>query len=204
MRSSGQKNKKKWLVRVKRRATAYAYASSAVFPIWEKDSKSDRTVTIGASVVKETDFSEPVINKDSTLLELVTSSAESDIEYQLSECIKTSGYSSFWFDEGIGFLRENAYKLFWDTIAGTDNKIVNFSIENPITIDMQVKAQDTPPFNTVIPIMRIRDDEQWVILGNWLIGKYISDDTILVRKIWQQSSINIPDFYCRALENPAH
>ncbi len=176
-----------------------AYVSSPVFPIWEGISGSDRTVTIGNSVITEDDFGFPKKVQNVPFIQRITLSPSGNISNQLAECIATSGFSSFWFDEGVGLLREQAYKSFWLSLQGNDNRGCSLSVEEPTYVNMLIKMRGREPIEAEVPLMRIKEDSQWVVLGDWFVGKYISSDTILVRDIWQTTSNSVPDFYCRIL-----
>lgn len=179
-----------------------SYISSSKFPIWNGISKDSRTVNIGDTEISETDFCAPYSLNNVSLSKLLTMSSKGDITTLLSEYIKTSGYSSFWFDDGVGLLREHAYKLFWNRFSDSSKDDYTLTVEEPIAVRVQVKSRGAEPFEATVPLRVIKEDKQWVILGNWLVGKYVSSDAILVRSTWQRSSITVPDFYCRLLSCP--
>ena len=176
-----------------------AYITSPRFPIWKGCSDSSRTVRIGDNLVK-VPHSHPVSDSDGTpeaIQEINCQNPAKGMEEIISRYIADSGYASFWFDDGVGVLREFAYKLFWEQAVNKRGNNGGLSLGKTSKIRMKIKIRNNDPFETTACVTPINEESDWVILGNWILGKVVSEDTILIRSPWQLPLRNIPDFYCK-------
>ncbi len=174
-----------------------AYVASDLFPIWSGPSDGTRRVIIGQHIIEENDIRSALDTSQQSLRENLESPFVGNVQRMLDTAIKNSGVTSFWFDEGIGIIKETAYRQFWTRVTNSKDALPVLSLGTSYALRMKIKARDEDSFQSDVLITPIIGAPKWVVLGNGIIGQFIDSDTILVRNIWQVSNGRFSDFYCR-------
>lgn len=172
-----------------------AYVLSDRFPIWGEVEPESGTVRMGNSSLTRSYFTQPKPGRDAwarlTALDLP------DIGKLLLACEQQSGYSSFWFDSGVGIVRETAYRNFWRKYNLTSEVPIRLSATHSRLVPASIKISGQPERHAVIRVTHLSDDPQWVIVGDGFVGKWIDADTILLRSLWQLPDHGLPDTRCK-------
>lgn len=171
-------------------ASAYSYG---VVPVWKADDALVEGLKIGKQSFKS--LSSFSASWDSTRHseKLLSSACTCQLHEYLCALIADSDKSSFWFDAGAGLLRECAYGLFWAVCMETEGiHLPEFGEEIKLNITLISQTGEKFELETYMREVLNRKDE-WVILGDWVLGKRIDKDTVLIRAIWQHPSWTLGD-----------
>ena len=172
-----------------------AYALSECFPVWCDFERGSGTVLIGNDVWRRADFSRPCHSLD--VWEGLTSQREPDVNQLLRDCERQSGYSSFWFDTGVGIMRETAYRNFWRRVTVPREEPLHITATSSKWVVASVKISGLPERLVEIRITNLSPSSDWVMIGDGYVGKWITRDTILLRSLWQLPTHSLPDARCR-------
>lgn len=166
---------------------AAAFIHSGKFPLWKGPSTCYGSITCSGQHILPGSPT-PAWQPSPVLTDRLRQSPSLTAEQFLKALIQDSRYSSFWFDDGIGPLKNRAYRQFWSGL--TDRKTTDTPIEllpsEAITGTIILNQTDRIPVTATLT--RLKDNAPWVILGDWIIGKETSPDTILIRSNWQHPS----------------
>lgn len=171
-------------------ASAYSYG---IVPIWKENEACAEGLTIGKQSFKSlSDFS---TTWDSTRHseDLLSSTCTCHLREYLSALIADSDKSSFWFDAGAGLLRECAYGLFWSKCMETEEvRLPEFGEEIKSNITLISQTGEKLEVETYMREL-LNQKGPWIILGDWVLGRKIDKDTVLIRAIWQHPSWTLGD-----------
>ena len=161
---------------------ASAYYSSVFFPIFVADGVASSTST---SIDLNKNFSSgSYVNISDYKAFNIVPSCSCD-EY-LNFLITDSSHAEFWFNTGVGYLRELAYKRFW---ALTFNTQMDYktSLADARAATATVIESGKKTYNVPITYRRVCTDNGWVIVGNWICGQWVNESTIFISKDWQNT-----------------
>ena len=171
-------------------AAAYAYG---IIPVWSDREYAGPGLKMGNRNILSLDNYTSSWNPQRTSEEILTSPCTCQLREYIYTLIVDSGKSSFWFDAGVGLLRDCAYRLFWSFIAGSEEiTLPEFAKAEKRKVTLISQDGVRYELETYIRNSSNTKDE-WVILGDWILGKRISDDTLLVRAIWQHPTWTLGD-----------
>lgn len=176
---------------------AASFAKSEKFPVWRGSSTEDGKITFSNGCVLEskTDIGQ----KDGTSQQkpwLPSSSWEErlnqppslSIDAFLETLIRDSRFSSFWFEEGVGPFKNEAYQRFWQRVTCQHPSKTMLSLLPPEQINGVLILNKEKRLPVRARMARLQGNENWVILGDWIIGKQVAPGTILIRNNWQHPS----------------
>ena len=171
---------------------AAAYACG-IIPIWNDREYAGPGLKIGDRNILSLDNYTSSWNSRRTSEEILTSPCTCQLREYIYTLIVDSGKSSFWFDAGVGLLRDCAYRLFWSYIAGNE-EITLPEFAEAEKRKVTLISQDGVRYELETYIRNSSETkDEWIILGDWILGKRINDDTILVRAIWQHPTWTLGD-----------
>lgn len=169
---------------------AAAYASR-VFPVWHGENGSGlRLGKLSFNSLNDTES--PWVQESEQMLRLAAPCSCS-LDAYLDALIKDSQNKPFWFDSGAGLLRELAYRKFWLTCIGRElEKTPEFDITYHRNAILTTGSQER--YELSVHMREQKDAESgWVIIGDWILGKKVKEDTILIRELWQHSDWKMGD-----------
>jgi hypothetical protein len=89
--------------------------------------------------------------------------------------------NSFWFNQGVGPIRALNMTNFWRSLGAK----LDLSVTNPVVVESKVETIEGPDKKSV-PVQIDRLTENWAIIDNRIIAKWIPESSKwLVRKEWQ-------------------
>jgi hypothetical protein len=158
---------------------ASAFFAAKGFPKWTGRS-SGQSVEIDGRLLNPANASPLFLGNDQDLMACLESKLEfsTELSLGLAETITLEeiNYGSFWFNNGVGPLRENLFKRFWGAAS-------ELSISPEITIfSCKYHLKDSLG---VFEISGRNLIDDWYILGNGIVAKKIENDGFLIRKQWQ-------------------
>lgn len=163
-------------------AAAYSYG---IIPVWKDREHSESKLKIGDRSVLSLNNYTSSWNSQRTSEEILTSPCTCQLHEYIYTLIANSDKSSFWFDTGVGLLRDYAYRLFWSFYSGSEDiALPEFSKDEKLKVMLITQNGVQYELETYLR-KSLKTEDEWVVLGDWVLGKRINDDTILVRAIWQ-------------------
>lgn len=165
---------------------AASFSKSGHFPVWKGSSTQTKMIEFSNGIRLENEkrkIWKPCVSLDKRLQQRPSMS----VEMFLETLIHDSRISSFWFEEGVGPLKDMAYECFWKRITGEKKNVQSFAFSSAKFVDcFFVSSQKKIPVRT--RIARIKDRKPWVVIGDWIVGKEVESGVILIRKNWQHPS----------------
>ena len=158
---------------------ASAFFAAREFPKWTGRS-SGKSVKIDGRLLNSANASPLLLEDDQALKICLESRLNNSTALALGLAKKIAleeiNYGSFWFNNGVGPLRENLFKRFWgaESELSISPEITQFSCKYHLKDSLGVFE---------IPGRNLTED--WYILGNGIVAKKIEDDGFLIRKQWQ-------------------
>lgn len=174
---------------------AAAYTLSERFPIWEHTTPGSGTIHINTTTLTRQRTPAPGSTPDHW--ELLTRSASPDTAALLRQSIQQSGYSTFWFDSGIGILNETAYRDFWHRINHPGSTPASLPTGPTRTVRATVTIRGHGQRRLTLHLTPLPTAPDWVIIGDGLIGKWTDSHTILLRTLWQLPDRALHDSRCQ-------
>lgn len=110
------------------------------------------------------------------------------IDAFLETLIRDSRFSSFWFEEVVGSFKNEAYQRFWQRVTCQHPSKTMLSLLPPEQINGVLILNKEKRLPVRARMARLQGNENWVILGDWIIGKQVAPGTILIRNNWQHPS----------------
>lgn len=165
---------------------ATAFSKSPMFPVWKETSRNSNRIVFSNGYTLENSVSKEWL-PDPSWEKRLNMNPSLSMEQFMTALNHDSWLSSFWFDDGVGLLKNKAYEQFWKQVAQVESKKENLKL----SLMKQVKG--TLNFNGIkvpvtVKLFHIQGHHPWVILGDWIIGKEISSGMILIRSNWQHPS----------------
>jgi hypothetical protein len=158
---------------------ASAFFAAKGFPKWTGRS-SGQSVKIDGKLLNPANASPLFLEDDQDLKKCLESRLENSTELALGLAdeiaLEEINYGSFWFNNGVGPLRENLFKRFWGAASelSISPEVMKFSCKYHLKDSLGVFE---------ISGRNLTDD--WYILGNGIVAKKIENDGFLIRKQWQ-------------------
>jgi hypothetical protein len=104
--------------------------------------------------------------------------------------------NSFWFNQGVGPIRALNMTNFWRSLGAK----LDSSVSNPVIVESKVETIEGPDKKSV-PVQIDRLTENWAIIDNRIIAKWIPESSKwLVRKEWQLGSWIKKDFILKPID----
>lgn len=125
-----------------------------------------------------------------TIEKALTSSMSVTAQEFDDSLVANSYKDSIWFDAGAGIFKEHAYVHFWRSMYGQD--CPSLQVTGSKIIKMAGIIEGSPPRDMLVQISDVKDHFEWVVVGDWMIGKRVGDE-VLLRKQWQHPSRQFQD-----------
>lgn len=174
---------------------ASAYFAANGFPKWTERS-SGQSVKIDGRLLNSAKATPRFLKNDQELMACLESELDHKTELALGLAeniiLEEINYGSFWFNNGVGPLRENILKRFW----GADNQLVISPKVDKFSCKYHLKDS-----LGVFEISGRNLTGEWFILGNGIVAKKIENDGFLIRKQWQVHLIHTDNIILRFTEN---
>lgn len=169
---------------------AAAYASR-IFPVWH--GKKESMLKPGTGIYTSlNDIESPWEQGNEPMHRLVAQCSCTLNEY-LDALIKDSKNKTFWFDSGAGLLREFAYRKFWLACMEQEwEEAPEFDEAVQRAAILTTGRQEQYEINIYLREQK-GDENGWVIIGDWILGKRVAEDSILIRELWQHSDWEMGD-----------
>lgn len=180
---------------------AASFIHSNQFPFWKGPSTSSNSITCSGQHILPGSPA-PAWQPSPILTDRLRQSPSLTIEQFLKALIQDSRYSSFWFDDGIGPLKNRAYRQFWSELTDRKTSAPPIELLPSETITGTIILNQTDRIPVTATLTRLKDNAPWVILGDWIIGKETSPGTILIRSNWQHPAWNNKDLIFQKNQNP--
>jgi hypothetical protein len=174
---------------------ASAYFAADGFPKWTEHS-SGQFVKINGRLLNPANAA-PLFLKDDHDLKTCL---ESKLDYKTQLALGLAeniifdeiNYGSFWFNNGVGPLRENIFKRFWGAASelSISPEVEKFSCK--YHLEDSLGAFEISGRNLT---------GEWYILGNGIVAKKIENDGFLIRKQWQVHRIHSDNIILRFTGN---
>lgn len=173
---------------------ASAFFAAKGFPKWTRRS-SGQSVEIDGRFLNPANASPLFLEDDQDLKACLESKLDLSTKLSLGLAEKITfeelNYGSFWFNNGVGPIRENLFKRFW----GAESELsINPDIKNYYC--KYYRKDNLGVFK--IPGHNLFDD--WYILGNGIVAKKIKNDGFLIRKQWQVYQLHSDNIILRFIE----
>lgn len=166
---------------------AASFSKSEYFPVWKGSSTQTEMIQFSNGIRLENEKGKvwkPCMSLDKRFQQPPSMS----VEMFLETLIRDSWVSSFWFEEGVGPLKDMAYGCFWKRIAGEKENVQPFIFSSPEFVDCFFISSQKKRISVRIRIVRIKGQKPWIVVGDWIIGKEVEPGVILIRKNWQHPS----------------
>lgn len=165
------------------------YKSSQYFPLWKDAQEGSEYLKVGeAKLTANAPIRHLHIRPEEILL---NECSESRLNALLNthNIEELGGYGEVWFDDGIGMLRERAFKAFWgENIEHIDTDRLDEGM-------LKIRKINTKKFEEPIIVKFTKVSPEWYILGGGVVARRISDGNVLLaRKSWQFSNFVMSDF----------
>ena len=173
---------------------ASAFFAAKGFPKWTGRS-SGQSVKIDGKLLNPANASPLFLEDDQDLKKCLESRLENSTELALGLAdeiaLEEINYGSFWFNNGVGPLREKLFKRFWGAASelSISPEVMKFSCKYHLKDSLGVFE---------ISGRNLTDD--WYILGNGIVAKKIENDGFLIRKQWQVHHIHSDNIILRFTE----
>lgn len=166
---------------------AASFSKSGYFPVWKGSSTQTEMIKFSNGICLENEkrkIWKPCASLDKRFQQPPSMS----VDMFLETLIRDSRLSSFWFEEGVGPLKDMAYECFWKRITGQKKNIQSFAFSTPEFVDCFFVSSQEKRISVRTRIVRIKGQEPWVVVGDWIVGKEMESGVILIRKNWQHPS----------------
>lgn len=166
---------------------AASFSKSGHFPVWKGSSTQTEMIKFSNGICLENEkrkIWKPCASLDKRFQQPPSMS----VDMFLETLIRDSRVSSFWFEEGVGPLKDMAYECFWKRITGQKKNIQSFAFSTPEFVDCFFVSSQEKRISVRTRIVRIKGQEPWVVVGDWIVGKEMESGVILIRKNWQHPS----------------
>lgn len=164
-------------------ATSYIY--SKWFPKWVgKDTRSGHIIA-NNKLVKVDALQSLTLSRWSYkhMRDRLLASRTSNMDEYIRHLINNSVHSGFWFDEGVGPLRELAYKQFWGTVSNSDAFSLPSILPASSVIGFLKSDHGSEPIT--LSISEISGYPSWCVIGDYVIAKKLPDGRFIIRSLWQ-------------------
>lgn len=163
---------------------ASSFLSSNRFPVYSKTASSLDSFDLAKVNLPTVQYKR---NNNMPLVEILNGKKENTVEDYLYFLIYDSQYESFWFDDGVGVLKEEAYKLFWSQVNAEPFAFCG-TLGDLKEIKMALcKERGKKEIYVSYNYCALQGfEEDWVVVGDYILGKKV-DDKILIKKKWQDS-----------------
>lgn len=174
-------------------AFSTAYIFSNEFPLWDNKKTEDSSLQVHGRRIDFTFLRDKKSHNHTGKLATILQRVPLIESFKRDRNSCDFSQASFWYDDGIGPIRETDSKLFWNTLglaplppalALGPSKKSKYICKMRNAASMGVTATITP----------LVDNLGWVLVGDYFLGKLISEEKILVRSIWQSAPIPEGDF----------
>ena len=160
---------------------ASSYASGVGMPVWSPMPKHSGIVTCNGQQLFDNDEDDPVAEVNA-IEEALTNSLRTSKSSYVKSLLMNSHSDDIWFDAGVGIFKEYAYSDFWMSLYGKRAVCPELGGAQMLRMNCRVGGVLMPDMN--IEIIDIDGTNNWVVVGDWMIGKRVGDE-ILLRKKWQ-------------------
>ena len=123
-------------------------SKSGHFPVWKGSSTQTEMIKFSNGICLENEkrkIWKPCASLDKRFQQPPSMS----VDMFLETLIRDSRVSSFWFEEGVGPLKDMAYECFWKRITGQKKNIQSFAFSTPEFVDcFFVSSQEKADFSS--------------------------------------------------------
>ncbi len=165
------------------------FASQIPMPEWRMIPKHSGNIRCNGGSLPRLETTSLLSNEKD--LESILSTPPSISISQYLDSLKTgSTRDGFWFEAGIGLCKEHAYKNFWRSLVSLDVNTLRLGDPRRIRACYVLNGKKSPVRE--IFLSEFVDVNDWLIVGDWLLGKKI-ENAILLRNRWQEGSRHYGD-----------
>lgn len=169
---------------------ASAYSKAHGIPVWHGSSSSSGVLFVNGKSVVPPELSR--LPDERSIFDRLNARPAMSSEDFVHALQRDSAYSSFWFDEGVGIMKEIAYGNFWARLLDrAESPIVQLDSSRGCDAFLYGDAKEHVLCHLVITTLS--GLTEWLVVGDWVIGKRLSEDTILIRANWQHPSWRFGD-----------
>ena len=170
---------------------AAAYSKAAAFPLWEMTQGERGRIVAGSGVVlqaEDADAERGALLWGGDLIERLGRGLSIGADDYVACVMADASSLSFWFEDGVGPFNEAALERFWEGLQGCDIVEREFHLDDGVMRDAVLIRRSGEREDICLRMHRFADGSAWCVLGDWVIGKLVDENRILIKRAWQHPS----------------